>query len=83
MVTRGDYSDESVEAAHSVLMELMHLLEEYKDNIVLIGGWVPEILLSSQGKPHIGSIDVDLALNHQKIREDGYKMIQELLLKRG
>lgn len=83
MVTRGDYSDESVEAAHSVLIELMHLLGEYKDNIVLIGGWVPEILLSSQGKPHIGSIDVDLALNHQEIREDGYKMIQELLLKRG
>lgn len=83
MVTRRDYSDESVEAARSVLIELMHLLGEYKDNIVLIGGWVPQILLSSQGKPHIGSIDVDLALNHQKIREEGYKMIQGLLLKRG
>ncbi len=83
MVTRRDYSDELVEAAHSVLIELMHLLGEYRDNIVLIGGWVPEILLSGQGKPHIGSIDVDLALNHQKISKDGYKMIQELLLNRG
>ena len=47
MVTRQDYRAEGVEAARSVLVELVHLLGEYKDDIVLIGGWVPEGLRTS------------------------------------
>jgi hypothetical protein len=38
MVTRRDYKAEGIEAARSVLIELVHLLGEYKDDIVLIGG---------------------------------------------
>lgn len=64
MVTRRDYTAEGVEAARSVLIELIHLLGEYKDDIVLIGGWIPEVLLPHSSGPHVGSMDVDLALNH-------------------
>ena len=49
-----------VMAARSVLVELVHLLGEYWENIVLVGGWVPELLLSTNKSPHIESIDVDL-----------------------
>lgn len=70
MVTRKDYTAEAVEAAHSVLIEVIHLLGEYRENIVLIGGWVPDILLSKDGEPHVGSIDVDLALDHLQIYPD-------------
>ena len=83
MVTRRDYNTEAVNAARSVLIELVHLLGEYWEHIVLIGGWVPEFLLSGKEKPHVGSIDVDLALNHLKLEDEGYKSIQELLLSRG
>jgi hypothetical protein len=83
MVTRRDYTAEGVEAARSVLVELVHLLGEYKDDIVLIGGWVPEVLLPHYTNPHVGSMDVDIALNHQKIQEEGYKRIEALLLQRG
>lgn len=83
MVTRRDYTAEGVEAARSVLIELVHLLGEYKDDIVLIGGWIPEVLLPHSSGPHVGSMDVDLALNHLNIREAGYKMIQNLLKSRG
>lgn len=83
MVTRRDYTAEGVEAAHSVLIELVHLLGEYKDDIVLIGGWVPEVSLPHQRAAHVGSMDVDLALNHQKIQDAGYKKIQYLLKDRG
>jgi len=83
MVTRRDYTAEAVNAARSVLIELMHLLGEYWDNIVLIGGWVPEILYGGEENPHVGSIDIDLALDHLKLREEGYKSIYELLLSRG
>ena len=37
MVTRRDYTEEAVEAARSVLVEVLHLLGEYRDNIVLVG----------------------------------------------
>ncbi|MEA1884576.1 MAG: hypothetical protein U9N62_08675 [Thermotogota bacterium] len=83
MVTRKDYTAEAVKAAHSVLIELMHLLGEYRENIVLIGGWVPDILFGKKGEPHVGSIDVDLALDHKKLKDEGYRTIRELLLNRG
>ena len=83
MVTRRDYTSDGVEAAHSVLIELVHLLGEYKDDIVLIGGWVPEVSLPHSSGAHIGSMDVDLALNHQNIQDAGYRMIQDLLTRRG
>ena len=83
MVTRRDYTAEGIEAARSVLIELVHLLGEYKDDIVLIGGWVPEVLLPHYSGPHVGSMDVDIALNHQKIQEEGYKRIEDLLRHRG
>src|SRR4030042_1213215 len=83
MVTRRDYTAEGVEAARSVLVELVYLLGEYKDDIVLIGGWVPEVLLPHDTGPHVGSLDVDIALSHQKIQEEGYKKIEALLQRRG
>jgi hypothetical protein len=47
MVTKRDYTAEAIAAAKSVLIELVHLLGEYRENTVLIGGWVPELLHDS------------------------------------
>ncbi len=82
-VTFRDYSADQVEAARSVLLELAHLLGEYRDDIVVVGGWVPNLLLPRAAAPHVGSIDVDLALNHRNLREAGYATIQELLFRGG
>jgi hypothetical protein len=82
-LTLRDYSSDQVEAARSVLLELVHLLGEYKDNIVVVGGWVPQLILPPGPTPHVGSIDVDLALNHRNLREAGYASIQALLARRG
>ena len=81
--SRVDYTANAVEAARSVLLELSRLLGEYRDDIVLIGGWVPELLISRGGIHHMGSMDVDLALNHRNLQEAGYRTIQDLLLSRG
>jgi len=78
-VTQRDYSKEIVEAAKSVLIELTRLLGEYRDEIVLVGGWVPGL----QYPGHIGSSDVDIALDHTKLKEAGYKRIEELLVTAG
>ncbi|MGA9193361.1 MAG: hypothetical protein WBZ24_16665 [Anaerolineales bacterium] len=64
-------------------MELAHLLGEYRDDMVLVGGWVPELLLDAKGMPHVGSTDVDLALDHQSLEQPGYESILALLVDRG
>lgn len=69
MVTRRDYTSEAVAAAKSVLVELARLLGEYRDEIVLVGGWVPELLLGDSEVPHTGSMDIDLALDHRRLKE--------------
>lgn len=76
---RLDYTAEAVEAARSVLIELMHILGEYRDNVVLVGGWIPDLLLPQSQESHVGSIDVDLALNHKRLTEIGYRAIGEIL----
>lgn len=83
MVTQSDYNREAVEAARSVLLEIAHVLGEYRDNIVLIGGWVPLFLCPSPEEPHVGSMDIDLALDHRKLTEAGYRTMQQLLVERG
>lgn len=83
MVAKRDYTQMAVEAARSVLLELVRILGEYRNEIVIIGGWVPELLLSEAQQRHVGSTDVDIALNHRTLQAAGYKTIQELLLARG
>ena len=83
MVTKKDYDALQVEAARSVMLELVGLLGEYRDDIVLVGGWVPALLLPQDKIRHIGSLDVDLALNHRSLKDPGYKTICSLLKGRG
>lgn len=81
--TRKDYPEYAVEAARSVLLELAHLFGSYGDDIVVVGGWVPELLLSSEKAPHIGSTDVDLALDHRVLQEPRYRSLMAILSERG
>jgi len=83
MVTRIDYPKNMVEAARSVMVELTHLLGEYREHIVVVGGWVPELLFPRDDDPHVGSIDVDLAIDHKNLSEEHYRTIERLLLDRG
>ncbi len=41
MVSIKDYKQKEVEICNSVLLELMTILGEFRENIVLIGGSVP------------------------------------------
>ena len=83
MVTKKNYDAIQVDAARSVMLELVRLLAEYRDDIVVVGGWVPALLIPQDRKPHIGSTDVDLALNHRTLTGPGYKTICRLLEGRG
>ena len=77
-----DYSQGQKEAAYMVLGEIVNLLNEFSEDIRVIGGWVPALLYPD--KAHIGSIDVDILLNQLKIRKaEGYLTIKRLLEQNG
>ena len=84
MPSRDEYPDDAVQACLSVLLELFTYLKPYRDYIVLIGGWVPFFLTRGKAEEsHIGSLDIDLALDASRIPEAGYSTILELLAERG
>lgn len=80
MEMKESYGQDAVSAAKSVLIEVCHILGEYKESIVLVGGWVPQFIIPQNREKHMGSIDVDLALDHKRLQEEGYQKIEKLLL---
>lgn len=52
---RSDYPALAVEAARSVLLELGHLLGQYRQHIVVVGGWVPVFLCPEPEEPHVAA----------------------------
>jgi hypothetical protein len=83
MVSKSQYGDKEVKACKAVLLELVHLLGEIKDEMVIIGGWVPTFLLPQSDDPHVGSLDIDVALDFSDIPDDTYQTILKAFLKRG
>ncbi len=83
MVSKSQYGDREVNACKAVLLELVHLLGEIKDEMVIIGGWTPTFLFPQSDDPHVGSLDIDVALDFSKIPDNTYQTILKAFLKRG
>lgn len=80
--TAVDYSEGQKAAAYMVLGDIVNILDEFADNIRIIGGWVPSLLYPDSN--HIGSIDVDVLLNQLEIKKaESYKTIKRLLIQNG
>lgn len=80
---RDDYSPRQIEAARRVLIDLGQVLAAFEDCLVVVGGWVPDLLLADAEEPHIGSIDVDLALDADKLGKGRYADMLKVLLDTG
>jgi hypothetical protein len=76
----ADYTARQTEAARRVLVDVQQVLAGFEDSIVLIGGWVPDLLLPEAAEPHVGSIDVDLALDAKRLEDGRYAELLKLLL---
>lgn len=78
---QADYGARETEAARRVLIDLGQVLGSYfADAIVVVGGWVPSLLIPNADELHVGSLDVDLALNPDKLRDGRYAEIVKSLL---
>lgn len=75
-----DYQPRQVEAARRVLVDVGQVLASFADCLVVVGGWAPDLLLTDVDEPHIGSIDVDFALDAEKLDEGRYAELLKLLL---
>lgn len=76
-----DYSEGQKQAAHRVLVELVNLFNEYRDDIRIVGGWVPDLMFP--GQDHVGSVDVDVLINHLTLNDSGYQTMAKILLRNG
>ncbi|MCM1412499.1 MAG: hypothetical protein NC305_18440 [Lachnospiraceae bacterium] len=72
-----DYSEGQKEAAHRILVELVNIFQEYEDDIRIVGGWVPDLMFPGEG--HIGSVDVDVLINHLALHDEGYQNMARIL----
>ena len=79
--TASDYGSRAVKAAHRVLIELTQVLGEYEEHTVIVGGWVPSLLMPHSR--HIGSTDVDLAIDHNAVQGTPFGPIRTLLEQSG
>lgn len=83
-LTRTGYPPERTRAALAVLIEVGHLLGEYREDLVVVGGWVPALLIPDGLQTHSGSLDVDLVVDHRAIGEtDRYASMLALLERAG
>lgn len=73
----ADYDDRGARAALAVLVEIGQVLGAHRDAIVVIGGAVPALLLKGRG--HIGTLDIDLDLDTEKLADHGYADLVEKL----
>ena len=81
-----DYHPVLTRASLSALAELALALASYMDSLVLVGGWVPFLLLEEHGRDgfaHVGSIDIDLAVDPDLVDREAYATIVQLIEGRG
>lgn len=76
----ADYSERQTAAARRVLVDVGQVLASFVDCLVVVGGWTPDLLLPDADEPHVGSIDVDLALDAAKLKDGRYAELIKLLL---
>jgi predicted nucleotidyltransferase len=68
-------------ASRAVLMEVMNVLGAFRDDLVVVGGWVPDLLYPGRG--HMGSLDVDVAISPGAVAGNAYRNVRARLTDAG
>jgi hypothetical protein len=83
-----DYAPETYERVQQALLHISTVLGDWMEQITLIGGIVPSLLVPPSQLPvgaeaHPGTSDLDLALQLKVLTAEGYASISELLRQAG
>ncbi|MGJ4931585.1 hypothetical protein ACQR1I_31925 [Bradyrhizobium sp. HKCCYLS2038] len=80
----ADYDERTTAAVKSVLVEMGQILGSFKGKFAIIGGAVPWLLLESEDMAHVGTLDIDIALDAAALKDDAeYKALIESLMENG
>lgn len=79
----ADYDDRSTEAVKTVLLEMGQILGSYKGKFIVVGGLIPWLLQNDEDMPHVGSLDIDIGLDHSALADGEYANLIEALLGQG
>ncbi len=78
-----DHKEKIIKAIRQVLLEVFKLLENFHESLILIGGWVPIMLIPEAEDKYVGTFDVDLAINDKFLTETGSETIEDILRANG
>ncbi len=78
-LSSDEYEDRITQAVYAVLIEIGQVLGTYTDRFVVVGGSVPWLLYPHAQPQHIGTMDVDLSLDAERLGEGQYAELVELL----
>jgi len=86
--TKQNYSRDLVDISRSSILELWRALRRFNDSMVLVGGWAPYFILESNGEDfyehdHIGSIDIDIAVDPSRLSEEQYETMESMIFDLG
>lgn len=77
------HDERVMEAVQSVTVELANILDEFWDHVAIVGGLAVYLLVPQDAATgrHRGTVDVDLVLNHERLKENTYLTIHEILIR--
>jgi hypothetical protein len=80
----ADYDERTTAAVKYVLVEMGQIPGSFKGKFAVVGGAVPWLLLVNEDMAHVGTLDIDIALDAAALRVDHeYKALIESLMENG
>ena len=86
--TAAEYSPQYVELVKSTCLYLATILGDFLDDLVVVGGLVPTLLIPEDSLPedepiHVGTIDLDIGLHIAILNDQRYEGLTERLRRAG
>lgn len=79
----SDYDGRTTAAVKSVLVEIGQILGSFHGKFAVVGGMVPQLLLTEAEMPHVGTGDVDLTLDAESLGDGEYAQLVDSLRSHG
>ena len=79
----SDYDGLTTAAVKSVLVEIGQILGSFHGKFAVVGGVIPQLLLTEAETPHVGTGDVDLTLDAESLGDGEYAQLVDSLRSHG
>lgn len=84
----SDYNSQQLDLVHSVCLYISTIMGDYMDDLVIVGGLVPNLIISQAPPPegaevHVGTQDLDIGFSLGVFNSSRYQDIAERLRRAG